>query len=143
MNINSHLSSLLNNRKKTEEALFRVTVVAFEDKCSLNCGLRFAELLKQNKLFEVTFFKEKFSKNFLNLQGRHFFDFIDKGNKIIEATDADIVIWRYEEDGKIRINFQTENQYHIPNKLSFSLLDSLFIPLNFLVNLLTLSYSYT
>lgn len=135
MNLNSNFSLLLNNRKKIESPLFRVTVVTFEDKCNLNCGFRFAELLKQNKLFDVTFFKEDFSKNFLNLQSRHFFDFIDKGHKIIKATDADIVIWGYEEDGKIRINFQTENQYNIPNKLSFSLLDSLFIPLNFLVNI--------
>ena len=31
-------------KKKEETGLFRVTVVAFEDKGSLNCGLRFAEL---------------------------------------------------------------------------------------------------
>ena len=68
MNLNSNFSLLLNNRKKIESPLFRVTVVTFEDKCNLNCGFRFAELLKQNKLFDVTFFKEDFSKNFLNLQ---------------------------------------------------------------------------
>lgn len=121
-------------KKKEETGLFRVTVVAFEDKCSLNCGLRFAELLKQSNLFSVTFFNEPFAKSFLNLQSRNFFDFIDRGNKILSSTGADIVIWGYEEDGKIRLNFQVDNQYVIPNSLSFSLLDSLFIPLNYLTD---------
>lgn len=119
---------------KEKSGLFRVTVVAFEDKCNLNCGLRFAELLKRSNLFEVTFFNEPFAKSFLNLQSRNFFDFIDRGNKILASTQADILIWGYEEDGKIRLNFQVENQYVIPNSLSFSLLDSLFIPLNYLTD---------
>ena len=119
---------------KEKNGLFRVTVVAFEDKCNLNCGLRFAELLKRSNLFEVTFFNEPFAKSFLNLQSRNFFDFIDRGNKILASTQADILIWGYEEDGKIRLNFQVENQYVIPNSLSFSLLDSLFIPLNYLTD---------
>lgn len=119
---------------KEKNGLFRVTVVAFEDKCNLNCGLRFAELLKRSNLFEVTFFNEPFAKSFLNLQSRNFFDFIDRGNKILTSTQADILIWGYEEDGKIRLNFQVENQYVIPNSLSFSLLDSLFIPLNYLTD---------
>lgn len=113
------------------EGLFRVTVVAFEDKCNLNCGRRFAELLSRNRLFEVNFFDEPFSKSFLNLQGRNFFDFIDRGSKILSGTQSDIVIWGYEEEGKIRLNFQVKNQYLIPNKRAFSLLDSLFIPLSF------------
>ena len=113
------------------EGLFRVAVVAFEDKCSLNCGWRFAELLHRNALFDVHFFNEPFPKSFLNLQGRNFFDFIDRGNKILQSTHADIVIWGYEEDGKIRLNFQVKNQYVVPNSMSFSLLDSLFVPLSY------------
>ncbi|MBP1532039.1 MAG: hypothetical protein ILA52_00870, partial [Alphaproteobacteria bacterium] len=68
---------------------------------------------------------------FLNLQGRNFFDFIDQGNQILSSTKSDIVIWGYEENAKIRLNFQIANQYVIPNKLSFSLLDGLFVPLNY------------
>lgn len=113
------------------EGLFRVAVVAFEDKCSLNCGWRFAELLHRNALFDVHFFNEPFPKSFLNLQGRNFFDFIDRGNKILQSTHADIVIWGYEEEGKIRLNFQVKNQYVVPNSMSFSLLDSLFVPLSY------------
>lgn len=113
------------------EGLFRVAVVAFEDKCSLNCGWRFAELLHRNALFDVHFFNEPFPKSFLNLQGRNFFDFIDRGNKILQSTHADIVIWGYEEEGKIRLNFQVKNQYVVPNSMSFSLLESLFVPLSY------------
>ena len=116
------------------EGLFRITVVAFEDKCNLNCGLRFAELLKQNRLFDVNFFSEPFSKSFLNLQGRNFFDFIDRGNKILSSTRSDILVWGYEEDGKIRLNFQVKEQYTIPSRLPFSLLDSLFVPLSYFSN---------
>lgn len=121
-------------KTKISEGLFNVTVVAFEDKCNLNCGRRFADLLSSNPIFNVTFFSEPFPKGFLNLQGRNFFDFIDRGTQIIQSTHADILVWGYEESGKIRLNFQIENQYVIPNCLSFSLLDSLFIPLNFFVN---------
>ncbi len=136
-----NIRNFISAKEKNDRALFRVTVVAFEDKCNLNCGLRFAELLKRNKLFDVTFFNEPFAKNFLNLQSRNFFDFIDKGNKILHSTQADIVIWGYEEEGKIRLNFQLENQYIIPNNLSFSLLDSLFIPLNYLTDISNFSES--
>lgn len=111
--------------------IFRVTVVAFEDRCNLNCGMRFAELLKRNPMFGVDFFGEPFPKAFLNLQGRNFFDFIDQGKRILETNHSDIVIWGYEENGKIRLNFQTSTQYVIPNDLPFSLLDSVFVPLNY------------
>lgn len=129
------LSIFKSSRSKTSaEKLFRVTVVAFEDNCSINCGKRFAELLIDNQYFDVDFFNEPFSKSFLNLQGRHFFDFIDCGNHILQRTHSDILVWGYEEEGKIRLNFQVKNQYAIPNQLSFSLLDSLFLPLSYFTN---------
>ena len=117
-----------------QTGIFKVTVVEFEDRCNLNCGLRFAELLKSNNLFDVVFCRDSFPKGFLNLQGRNFFDFIDQGKRILEENHSDILIWGYEESGKIRLNFQTSSQYIIPNDLSFSLLDSLFIPLNYFSN---------
>jgi len=127
-----NISNLFGSAKKNvTEGLFRVTIVNFEEKSAINCGLRFAELLKRNGVFEITFFNEEFSKNFLNLQSRNFFDFIDRGNKILTNTEADILIWGYEEEGKIRLNFQTNKQYAIPDNLSFSLMDSLFVPLNY------------
>lgn len=128
----SNIRQILTGTKENAvKDLFNVTVVAFEDKCNLNCGRRFADLLEKNAIFKVTFFDEPFPKGFLNLQGRNFFDLVDRGTQIIKRTHADILIWGYEENGKIRLNFQIENQYIIPNNLSFSLLDSIFIPLNF------------
>jgi len=118
-------------KKGSKGGMFRVTVVAFEDRCNINCGRVLAELLGQSDLFEVQFFDEIFPKGFLNLQGRNFFDFIDCGTRILSSTKSDILIWGYEENGKIRLNFQVENQYFIPNELAFSLLDSLFVPLNY------------
>lgn len=127
-----NLRNLTSSPQKAEQTgMFRITIVAFEDKCNINCGKFFAELLKQNPLFDVTFFNETFPKGFLNLQGRNFFDFIDQGNRILEAQRSDALIWGYEENGKIRLNFQTAGQYAIPDDLSFSLLDSLFIPLDY------------
>ena len=135
MSFNSNLFNISNllksHDKKNPQGIFRITVVSFEDRCNINCGFRFAELLKKNNLFDVNFFNEKFPKGFLNLQGRNFFDFIDRGQEIIRNTKSDIIIWGYEEGGKIRINFQLDNQYTIPKNLFFSLLDSIFIPLNY------------
>ena len=127
-NIRRFLSA---DKKESAPALFRVTVVAFEDRCNLNCGRRFADILQKNPLFDVNFFGETFPKGFLNMQGRNFFDFIDRGNQILNSTHSDILIWGYEENAKIRLNFQISDQYVIGDGLSYSLLDSLFIPLNF------------
>ena len=118
-------------QKEQRKGMFRVTIVPFEDKCNINCGRRFAEILGKNPLFEVSYYNEAFPKGFLNLQGRNFFDFIDQGNRILEKEHSDVLVWGYEENGKIRLNFQTEAQYVIPNELSFSLLDSLFVPLSY------------
>ena len=117
-----------------QSGMFRVTVVAFEDKCTINCGKIFADLLKRNNLFSVNYFSEPFAKNFLNLQSRNFFDFIDRGKQILSSTHSDIIIWGYEENNHIRLNFQIEQQYAIPEATSFSLLDSLFIPLSYFDN---------
>ena len=127
--------------KETPQSMFRVTVVAFEDKCNLNCGRRFADILQKNPLFDVNFFTETFPKGFLNLQGRNFFDFIDQGNRILSSTHSDILIWGYEENAKIRLNFQIADQYLINDGLSYSLLDSLFVPLNFFTSPETFSES--
>ena len=121
--------------KSPYENLFKVAVVDFLTVNDLNCAQHFMQLLKQNPMFETVFVSDVFSKSFLNFQGRNFFDFIDKGNKILRQTHCDVVIWGYEEDGKIRLNIQTPNQYNIPNTPSFSLLDSLFLPLNYLTDI--------
>lgn len=110
--------------------LFKVTVVDFEESSGLNCGRKIAQLLRTKPIFDVSFISENFSKSFLNMQGRNFFDFIDKGERIFEKYHSDIIVWGYEDDGKIRINFQISKQYIVPSDDLFSLLNSLYLPLS-------------
>ncbi|MBR3502036.1 MAG: hypothetical protein IKO06_03930 [Alphaproteobacteria bacterium] len=120
--------------KSPYDKLFKVAVVDFLCSNNLDYAKHFYNRFAQNPMFEMVFVKDNFAKSFLNFQGRNFFEFIEKGNKILRQTHSDIVIWGYEEYGKIRLNFQTPNQYNIPNDPTFSLLDSLFLPLNYLTD---------
>lgn len=138
----NNIRNFINGPQKDETCgLFQITVAAFEEKSGLNCGKCFAELLKRNKLFSVNFYNEQFPRGFLNLQGRFFYDFIQTGNKILNSTHADILIWGYEENGKIRLNFQVQNQYLLAENSFLSLLDGLYIPLNFFTNTANFSES--
>ncbi len=121
--------------------LFKVAVIDFWTANDLGMSEHFVEFLKQNSMFDVVLIKDNFSKNFLNFQGRNFFDFLGKGNKILAQTHSDIAIWGYEDNGKIRLNFQTPNQYNIPNEPTFSLLDSLFLPINYLTDISNIPHS--
>ncbi len=106
----------------------KVTVAAFEDDCSENSGRYLCDLLARSSLFECGFYDELADKSFLNLQGRNFFDFYDAGRKILKHTGADVLIWGFRKNDKIRLNFQTGRQYE---NACISLLDGLCLPLNF------------
>lgn len=122
---------LFGENKTENGGMYRVTVVSFEDAGAATDGGRvFAERLGDDSLFEVDFSDTEFPKGFLNLQGRNFFDFIDRGNRILEQNHGDAVIWGYCEGNCVRLNFQTSGQYTAENS-SFSLLDSLFLPANY------------
>ena len=109
-------------------APIRIVVAAFEDDCAENSGQYLYELLANNSLFECGFYDDAADKSFLNLQGRNFFDFYDAGQKILKQTKADVLIWGFRKDDKIRLNFQTERQYE---RAELSLLDELCLPLSF------------
>lgn len=114
-----------------EEALnisFKVVVVEFAENVESSAGEIFAALLRSFGYFNVSYFNEPFSKSFLNLEGRTFFDFIDKGQAILDKTKADVVVWGCRENDKIRLNFQTSTQYEKSNTSFVSLLDSLYLP---------------
>ena len=131
----NNIRNFINGPKKDETVgLFQITVAAFEEKSGLNCAKHFAQMLSKNKLFSVKFFDEPFPKGFLNLQGRFFYDFIDCGQKILNSSHSDIIIWGYEENAKIRLNFQVANQYDLEENNKFSLLDNLYVPLSFFTN---------
>ena len=119
------------NETITEESLnisFKVVVVEFAENVESSAGEIFAALLRSQSYLDVTYFNEPFSKQFLNLEGRTFFDFIDKGQAILDKTKADVVVWGCRENDKIRINFQTSSQYEKDNTSFVSLLDSLYLP---------------
>ncbi len=106
----------------------KVVVAAFEDDCSENSGRYLCNLLEKSSLFECSFYDELTDKSFLNLQGRNFFDFYDAGRKILKQIGADVLIWGFRKNDKIRLNFQTGRQYE---NASVSLLDGLCLPLSF------------
>lgn len=114
-----------------EEALhinFNVTVVEFAENVESSSGEILAALLRQQPYLTVGYFNEPFNKNFLNLEGRTFFDFIDKGQAILDKTKSDVLVWGYRDHDKIRLNFQTPSQYEKNNASFVSLLDSLYLP---------------
>ncbi len=114
-----------------EEALninFKIVVIEFSENVENSSGEILAALLRTQTYFSVSYFNEPFDKGFLNLEGRTFFDFIDKGQAILDKTLADVLVWGFRENDKIRLNFQTGAQYEKDNTSFISLLDSLYLP---------------
>lgn len=130
-------NSFLTPRTETSETLseeealkikFNVVVIEFAENVENSSGEILTALLHTIPYLSVHYFNEPFNKNFLNLEGRTFFDFIDKGQTILDKTKADVLIWGYREDDKIRLNFQTSYQYEKNNTSLISLIDSLYLP---------------
>ena len=130
-------NAFLTPRQETTEELsdsdvlnikFKIVVVEFAENVENSSGEILAALLRSVPYFSVTYFDEPFNKNFLNLEGRTFFDFIDKGQTILDRTQADVVIWGHRENDKVRLNFQNTTQYNKENLGLVSLLDSLYLP---------------
>ena len=100
-------------------AQFKVVVIDFLDNVESSCGENLARLLSSREGLSLSFFDENFSKNFLNLESRSLFDLIDRGQTIIDRTDADVIIWGYRENDRIRLNFQTQQQYEKKTALTY------------------------
>ncbi|MBQ2810815.1 MAG: hypothetical protein IJF12_01460 [Alphaproteobacteria bacterium] len=115
--------------EKPDLKKIRLTVVSFEDDCLNNSGQILAQHLCQKNILAVTYYDELLNKNFLDFESRTFFDLIDTGNQILKKTNSDVLIWGYRIDNKIRLNFQTSDQYKKPQTPFFSLLNSLYLPL--------------
>ena len=106
----------------------KVVVTEFVEYGNYNFANSLTRILQRNPNFDIYYFTEPFDKSFLSLQGRHFFDLSDTGNKILQKFNADVVIWGYQEDEYIRLNFQTANAYSDWDNVSCSVLDSLYVP---------------
>ena len=107
---------------------FKVLVIDFQDNIESNSGENTAKLLQSMPDFEVGFYNEPFNKTFLNLESRTLFDLIDKGQALLDQTEADILVWGCRENNKIRLNFQTAKQYEKNDATFVSLIDSLYLP---------------
>lgn len=124
-------NDLTDNQISEEEAFaikYNCVVVEFAETLDNSSGEILVALLRSQKNLNVSYFNEPFNKNFLSLDGRTFFDFIDKGQAILDKTKADVLIWGCREGNQIRLNFQTTQQYEKDNKSFLSLLDSLYLP---------------
>lgn len=106
----------------------KVVVVEFAEYGNYGFGQAMARLLQKNQYFSVRYFDESFNKSFLNLQGRGFFDLVDAGNMILQKLNADVIVWGYQEEANIRLNFQTANVYSDWENVSCSILESLYVP---------------
>lgn len=117
-----------NKRVLLKVETLKVVVVDFVEYGNYGFAQAMTKLLQKNPSFNVRLFDEPFDKNFLNLQGRNFFDLIDAGNTILQKLNADVIVWGYQENENIRLNFQTANAYSDWDNVSCSVLDSLFVP---------------
>ena len=107
---------------------FNVVIVEFSDTVESRNGETIAKLLNQKEGINIDYYDAPFPKNFLSLDSRTVFDLIDKGQALLDKTKADVLIWGYRDGDKIRLNFQTEQQYEDNDNVFVSLLDSLYIP---------------
>ncbi len=111
---------------------FKVVIIEFADNVESSGGEVVAAELQGAEGLEVVYFNEPFSKGFLDLESRNLFDFIDKGQTIMDKTGADVLLWGYREGEKLRLNFQNGKQYEKSAGSIISLLDSLYIPSEFI-----------
>ncbi len=109
----------------------KVVVVDFDDGSQEKSGRFLESLLAEKSFLEVSFYDEGFDKTFLNLQGKNFFDFYDTGKQILKKTKADVLIWGWKKDEKLRLNLQVLKQYEKKSLLSVSLLDGLYLPFDY------------
>ena len=127
------INFLLGNKTTAKRILpkvetLKIVVVDFSEYGNFGFGKGLFRLLQKNAHFNVRFFDETFDKSFLNLHGRNFFDLVDFGNTLLQKLNADVIIWGYQDNENIRLNFQTANAYSDWENVSCSILESLFIP---------------
>lgn len=111
---------------------FRVLVADFYDNISSNGATNLAQALNQCEGIEVITGPRNFDHSFLNLESRNIFDLIDTGQSFLKQHQAEVVIWGYREQSRIRLNFQNSAQYEDKGNSFMSLMDSFYIPADIL-----------
>ena len=113
---------------------FRILVADFYDNISSTGAINLAKMLSVCEGLQVEAYTENFDHSFLNLESRNIFDLIDTGQSFLKQTVSDVIIWGYRDNDKIRLNFQNSGQYDDDNSAFISLMDSFYIPSEFLDN---------
>ena len=107
---------------------FKIIVADFYDNTD-SCGaINLAQTLNKCEGIEANAYTENFDHSFLNLESRNIFDLIDMGQSILKQTKAEVIIWGYRDKDKIRLNFQSKNQYENYGNSFVSLMDYFYIP---------------
>ncbi len=107
---------------------FKVCIVSFIEGIENSAEPKILNILKQQEALDVCVNEDIFNKDFLSLDSRSIFDYIDKGQDILYKTGADVLVWGYNDNGKLRLNFQTPQQYDKADNSFVSALDSLYFP---------------
>ena len=111
---------------------FSVGVIEFADNVENESGKVLARIIGEEDYIKSFYYEHDYPQNILSLESRTIFDLIDRGQSLLDRTKADVIIWGKREGNKIRLNFQTGQQYETEDKSFVSLLDSLYIPASYL-----------
>ena len=87
------------------------------------------ETLSSFPWFDIQTQSEQTFENFLDLNNKNFFDFLDSGLKILKKYQADILIRLYQKGNTVRLNFQTPDMYLTDKPPFLSLLSGLYLPI--------------
>ncbi len=107
---------------------FRIVVADFYDNISSRGALNLARALDSCEGIEASAYIENFDHSFLNLESRNIFDLIDTGQSILRQNSAEVIIWGYRDNERIRLNFQNYHQYQDGGNSFISLMDSFYLP---------------
>lgn len=121
-----HINVQINAQK------FKIIVTEFLDNVDPDSGEKIARMLQSKEGVSVHYFNQPFDKAFLSFNNRELFDWIDKGQDIADKSEAYVIVWGYREGDKIRLNFQSPNQHESNRRIFISLIDSLYIPAEYI-----------
>ena len=124
----SSAPDVADNGKPVPEIRFRAAVVGFYDHTGNFNGQKLTDLLQHYEGLEVFCLKPDFDLSFLNFESRNFFDLLDRGRSLLEKSGADVLVWGYCNNGRMRLNFQIPQQYENGEKTFIRLLDSMYLP---------------
>ena len=130
--------SFLKQTKKDQTATqqnpvqkLRVVITGSDENATLPFQIVAKETLSQFPWFEIQTQSEQTFENFLDLNNKNFFDFLDSGLKILKKYQADILIRLYQKGNNVRLNFQTPDMYLTDKPPFLSLLSGLYLPISY------------